>query len=72
MLTTEMWSFLSGFSCPIQTLLLLMPRLLGLGEVTHLELLGMKMFKQIFQQLTFFQTVDCSALKFSYLLIGQL
>ena len=42
MLTVEIWAFLSGFSCPTPTLLLLAPILLGPGEATHSELLGMK------------------------------
>ena len=42
MLTVEIWAFLSGFSCPTPTLLLLAPILLGLGEATHPELLGTK------------------------------
>ena len=32
MLTVEMWAFLSGFSCPLQTLRTLAPILLGLGK----------------------------------------
>ena len=45
MLTVEMWTFLSGFSCPTQTLLLLAQISLGPGEATHSELLSMKRFK---------------------------
>ena len=41
-LTVEMCTFLSGFLCPAQTLLLLDPVLLGPGEATHSELLGTK------------------------------
>ena len=45
--TVEMWAYLSGFSCPTQTLLLLLaPVLLGSGEATRSELLGMKRVKQ--------------------------
>ena len=47
MLTVEMWAFLSGFSCYTQTLLLLAPVLLGPGEATYPELLGMKRVKMI-------------------------
>ena len=42
MLTLKMGAFLLGFSCPTQTLLLLGPILLGPGEATHSELLGVK------------------------------
>ena len=46
MLTVKMLAFLSGFSCPTPTFLLLAPMLLRLGEATHSELLGMKRVKQ--------------------------
>ena len=46
MVTVKMWAFLSGFSCPTPTLLLLAPILLGLGEATHSELLDRKRVKQ--------------------------
>ena len=42
MFTVKMWAFWSGFSCPIQTLLILASILLGSGKATHSELLGMK------------------------------
>ena len=43
MLTVKMWAFLSIFSCPTPTtLLLLAPVLLGPGEATHSKLLGTK------------------------------
>ena len=45
MLTVKMWAFLSGFSCPTQTLLLLAPVLLRPGEATHSEFLGTKRVK---------------------------
>ena len=40
MLTVKMWAFLSIFSCPTQTALLLAPILLGPGEATHSESFG--------------------------------
>ena len=45
MLAVEMWAFLSRFSCPTPTVLLLAPILLGQGEVTHSELLDTKRVK---------------------------
>ena len=52
MLTVEMSAFISGFSCPNPTLLLLAPILLGLGEVTHSELLGTKWIKVLVAEFT--------------------
>ena len=45
MLSVEMLPFLSGFSCPTPTVLLLAPILLGPGEATHSELPGTKRVK---------------------------
>ena len=47
MLTVEIWTLLSGFSCPIPTLPLIAPILLGLGEATHSKSLGMKRVKEV-------------------------
>ena len=47
MLTVKMSTFLPGFSFPTPTLLLLTPKLFGLGKATHSELLGTKSVNRV-------------------------